>query len=139
MPQKQPPAMTSPTLPGVAASESSSAGSGSGTAAEAAGKGATSAIAMAAATAAFCMTFIVSPESGIQHAILHPAFHSSGRCDGCSGDQAELVDRDLAHPEFLNLPGDGRREFHREPDVTRDLVAGNLPPAEFLQLLDRSA
>src|SRR5580704_17462299 len=49
--------------------------------------------------------------------------------------QAELLDRLLAHDEFLDLARDGHRELGHELDVARDLVMGDLALAERADLL----
>src|SRR5262245_51995295 len=43
--------------------------------------------------------------------------------------ETELDDRDLPHPELLDLPRHRHRELGREPHVPGDLVAGDLPAA----------
>src|ERR1700722_1303436 len=49
--------------------------------------------------------------------------------------QPQLGDRALAHDEFLDLAGDGHREFVDELDVARHLVVGDAIAAEGLDLL----
>src|ERR1700722_18819844 len=49
--------------------------------------------------------------------------------------QPQLVDRTLAHDEFLDLAGDRHREFVDELDVARHLVVGDLLAAERLDVV----
>src|SRR5262245_60785337 len=52
----------------------------------------------------------------------------------CMG-QAELFDRDFPHLELLDLPRDRGWEFRCEPDVSRNLVRGDLAAAEVAELI----
>src|SRR5260370_26792260 len=54
----------------------------------------------------------------------------------CGLQPTPRLDR-LAHHEFLDLAGDGHREFVDEFDVARDLVVRDLTLAEIADLLGR--
>src|SRR6266487_172532 len=49
--------------------------------------------------------------------------------------EAELRNRDLAHPELLDLSGDGQRKLGRESDVPGDLAGRHLAAAVVADLV----
>src|SRR6185312_13891150 len=58
---------------------------------------------------------------------------------GSDGLQPELGDRDLAHPELLDLPAHGHRERVDELPEPRDLERGHPPPARRVEVVGRQA
>src|SRR4051812_29715131 len=62
------------------------------------------------------------------------AARSRSGCGSPRGRFGPLGDLHLAHLVLLDLAGDGHREAVDEAEVARDLVPGDLAPAELAQL-----